>query len=549
LSAPRRLAGFKPVHLLVLVAVAELSIFRLAEPVLKPKPKAPIPLWFTALHDVGLFLLYFGTMLAVGILVVRAMERKPGQPMSEVIQRYSVETFGFGAALAAIVTVLVHPSVMESVFLQVMVALAILAIVARAWIRRDDLGVTIGVSLVAMPLLVHYATYVYGHLVLGQEAVHDGSLIEHAHDWGLLALVGAAMLTPYALCPKPAIRAVTRLGPIIAALVVGGVGAVLVRREYKAALDLASLGAGIDLGPGVSNNDMALYLLAMATLAWTLTATATAESEARREVGLGFGLVVLGGYGFAWPLHFLLPIIGLLVMVEASPRLAEEEAPRGVRPRTPPIDDDVWAAWIGQLAAALRTDDGAEIRTVTVRGDDQTMQTVMAGERNGVPFKARFGRMGHGGTASLVAIDVVAGREVAETMRATFTLYAKPEGIADAHPSPPPAAPSVNIEDPPFMARFRVRGDAGAVTALLDDTLRARAAAMLDGWLAWWQGSSARLRVYPAVGAPMDHPVPIGDLAVRGAGTVERMSGVIDLVTTIAARGLAAPMPAPAVLE
>jgi hypothetical protein len=64
-----------------------------------------------------------------------------------------------------------------------------------------------------------------------------------------------------------------------------------------------------------------------------------------------------------------------------------------------------------------------------------------------------------------------------------------------------------------------------------------------------------RFRVYPAVGAPMDHPVPLSDLAVRGSGTVERMSGVIDLVTAIAARGLHAampdPMPAPepAVLE
>ena len=102
----------------------------------------------------------------------------------------------------------------------------------------------------------------------------------------------------------------------------------LVRREYKAAMDLASLGVGVDLMPGVSNNDMALYLLALATLGWTFTACAIAESEARREVGMGLGLVVLGGYGFAWPMHFLLGVVGLLVMYDASARVNASMARR-----------------------------------------------------------------------------------------------------------------------------------------------------------------------------------------------------------------------------
>jgi len=76
--------------------------------------------------------------------------------------------------------------------------------------------------------------------------------------------------------------------------------------------------------------------------------------------------------------------------------------------------------------------------------------------------------------------------------------------------------------------------------AIFDEPLRARAAAMLDGWVAWWAGACLRYRVYPGLGAPLDHPAPLSELAIRGVGPVDRMVGVIDVLTSIAARGLPA---------
>lgn len=506
-------------------------------PALRPPANAAIPFWYEALDNVGLFIHYFGTMLAIGVLGTRAWElvRARGLAQTALAAVLSV------AGLFALASVVVTPSNGLSFAFHSAWAIALVTIVVIGLVRHEDLGVALGMAVLITPLLVHYGAVLIGYLFLSEDQLHDGNLRERAQDLGVLALVLSALLTPYAFCPKPAVRAVTRIAPLVIALLVGGMGAVLVRREFKAAMDLASFATGVNPLRGLSANDMALYLLALATLSWTLTATASADSESRREVGIGLGLVVLGGYGFGWPLHFLLPVVGLLVMLDAAPRLHDEEAPLAVRPRTPGIDDEAWATWVGQLGTALGGGD-AEIKTVTVRPDPYSTQTVMVGVRHGIHFKARFGRMGQ----SLVVIDVVAGREVADTQRATFTLFAKPEGLGDVHPAPPPAAPSVTVDDAAFMARFRVRGDATAVNTLLDEPLRALAAAMLEGWLAWWQGHSVRFRVYPAVGAQMDHPVPIGELAMRGAGTVERMSGVIDLVTTIAARGLAAP---PAVLE
>jgi hypothetical protein len=533
LSSARRLAGFSPVHLLVLVAVAELSINRLAVPTLRPTPAQPIvPLWFQLLDNLGLLLLYFASTLAVGVVALRAWDSWTSR--AQVPGLAAIGRLATGVALAifaALAAAMLIGDPDLGFALHTAWAAAILAIVVTALARRQDLGVALGLAAIAAPLLLRYVTIFAGNVVLDEEQLGEGMFVERARGWGLHALVLAALVTPYCLAPRPVVRAVTRLAPLVVAMLIGGLGAVLVRREYRMALELAELGVGVNLAPGVPAGDMALYLLAIATLAWTLTSCALAESEARREVGMGLGMVVLGGYAFDWPLHFLLGAVGMLVILDAAPRLRDEEAPRALRPRTPPIDDEAWQRWIGQLAGRLRDGD-AEVRTVTVRDDDGAT-TVMVGERHAVPFKLRLGRV----AGALVSIDVVCAREVPEAQRATFTLHARPEGTREVHPPPPPAAPALRIDDESFAARFRVRGDAAAVARLLDEPLRARAAALLDGWLAWWEGAGLRFRVFPAIGAPLDHPVPISDLAMRGAGTVERLEGVIDLLCAIAARG------------
>jgi len=89
--------------------------------------------------------------------------------------------------------------------------------------------------------------------------------------------------------------------------------------------------------------------------------------------------------------------------------------------------------------------------------------------------------------------------------------------------------------------RFRIR-DAGKLTdALLDEGLRARAKAILDGWMAFWPNRGLRYRVHPGNGAPLDHPIPITELAFRAGGApppVERLVTLIELLSAMAARAL-----------
>src|SRR5690606_30313279 len=125
--------------------------------------------------------------------------------------------------------------------------------------------------------------------------------------------------------PRPFARAVARLVPLAAAVVVSVLGVIIVRQSYEAGMRLASHGLGVDIGPGAPAETLALYLLALSTIAWTLVACVTADAASRRDIGLGIGLVVLGGYGFAWPLQYLVSLVGLMSIGEAAARVAGEE--------------------------------------------------------------------------------------------------------------------------------------------------------------------------------------------------------------------------------
>ncbi len=199
----------------------------------------------------------------------------------------------------------------------------------------------------------------------------------------------------------------------------------------------------------------------------------------------------------------------------------------------------MWQAYVGGLVAALRArgPDGVAVNVVSVRGEHDRQSTVIATEREDATLRVRFERV----SGALVYVDVVCGREVAEERVAALTIAARGDRwmAPGAHPSPPPASPAVRTGDEAFDVRFACHGDGVALYRLLDEPLRARAAAILEGWLAYWAGAGVRWRLFPGRGAPIDHPVPLGDLVVRRAGSAsaERLAGVIELVIAIAARG------------
>jgi hypothetical protein len=311
---------------------------------------------------------------------------------------------------------------------------------------------------------------------------------------------------------------------------------VLLRHQYAVAIMVAKNGVGIDLGPGVSENQMGLYLLALATMVWTIASCALADTAPRRQVALGLVLIALGGYGYTWPLQYLLAVVGLVVMAEAAPALREAEA--GVMlARTPVIDDGVWQTYVTALASGLRRGDAA-VSALTVRGDHDLTTSILVTERAGLPVKLRIERL----DGAVVCLDVICGREVDERQSATFTVAARPDRLmaAGTHPEPPPSGAATRSGDEAFDQRFRLRGDGEQLLRVIDDGARARFAATIDGWVAWWDGRSLRYRVYPGAGAPIDHPIPISDLALRRAGQADRLVAVVELLAAVAATGLAA---------
>ena len=146
----------------------------------------------------------------------------------------------------------------------------------------------------------------------------------------------------------------------------------------------------------------------------------------------------------------------------------------------------------------------------------------------------------------VLALDVTLGKEIDELRGATFSVWAIPDCALGASPPGPPAAPPFKTGDAQFDQRFKSRGNAVAFGKLLDDGLRARAVATLDGWLAFWEPEGLRYRVYPGRGAPLDHPMPLSDLALCRPAPPERLVAVIVLLVEIAARGvIAAPIGQP----
>lgn len=519
------------IHVLVVVAVLEVAINRVAVPMLRPVGAAP-PTWHTVLDYAGLFLFYFAGALAAAVLIARGIGqlRAPQDRRDAIAHAAVIAT----AALAAIPLVVVVPSGV-TLALELAFAVAVLALVVSAYGRGRDLGAQLALPLLALPLLLHVVAAIGGELVWPARTFDGpGPALARA---GLACLCLAALVTPYGFAPRPFTRAVTRPIPVLVAMIVAAVGAVLTRTWYPVAAEIAGLAVGVDVAQGAPDPRLALYLLAIATFAWTLASNALAASPARRQIGAGLALIVLGGYAFKWPHHYLLPLLGIALIADATRRVRDEELDAlPLVAEAPPVSDAAWSTYTAALATALRRV-LADVHSLTMRGDAGLTSTVIVGERDGRTVRTRIERI----DGCVLALDVVIGREIDEARAATLTLWANPERGAGANPPGPPATPALRSGDAQFDARFRIRGSAPVLAQVFDDGLRARAVATLDGWLALWDGESVRYRVYPGRGAPLDHPLPLSDLALgKQPATGERFVAVIELLCELAARGLPA---------
>lgn len=523
--------------------VAEVVIGRLIVRGLEKKPifikgqaqKVVPSTWFVALDYVALFLTYFVALLGVIVLVQRVMERSSdanrGPLSTRIMNGADAATAALMAAVAAFATV-ADPDVVQT-FLHI----TLLGVggyqVARVWSARGDLGAAVGITIVGAPILLYCSASLLAGQLWTEDQMLGGEAKASINKLARNALVIAAIASPYCLSPRPFARSMTRVLPFVVALAIAGAGAVALRLDYPSTVKAVNRVLGLDLRVDAPQDQIALYLLAFATITWTTVACMSAPSPARRRIGFGLALLVLAGHGFAWPASFATAAVGLALLGDGAIRVRDEERAAFV-PVTPAIDDDAWQSFVSNLVAALRklTGDDSSVSAVSVRGEGEHTSTVVVTERHGVPVRLRIERMAR----AVVVIDVVCGREVDAGRTATWSMVAR-----STHPEPPPAGPVMRADDAPFDERFRCRGDRDSMLALLDGGKRARAAASLDGWLAYWNGQSLRHRVFPGQGAPMDLPIPLSQLAMERRATpesVERLVRVVELCAEIAAPGL-----------
>ncbi|WP_152629462.1 hypothetical protein [Haliangium ochraceum] len=571
------------VHLLLLVATTELALNRLATKELRPIGELAIPWWHLVLDHVGLFLQHFTAALAVGI-TARALWRLSRAPHRYATPlRWGLSATGALFLATALPALIIAPDERISMLFEAAFAGVLLCLIAAQFSSRGHLASKAGVLLftlpLAVPVLAPLLLQVFGD---GEALWNDAG--ERIYQTGQWTMVVAALLSPYCFAPRPVLSGAARLGPLLVAALVAALGVVILRQHYEVGMRLAFHGFGIDIGPGAPSQFLIMYLVAAATIAWTLAACLSADAPARRDIGVGIGLVVMGGYGFAWPLQYLLGVVGLLTISNAALRVRDEERGQGQRAMAtaPPIAATAWDRYTRALAAALRDfadgdvslltvreRDGAALASTAARGSDSgTSGDAEAADGSPVPVQssederdsisagptATHLHLQRGGRDVFVrierqhaqgavrCIDVLCGQEPEPGEAPVWTLYALPEKLLGIgmHPEPPATDAAIaQIDDPAFAQRFRVRDAGGWSARLLDSGLRARVAAMIDGWMALWPERCLHYRVHPGHGAPLDHPLPITELAFRGSSATpdpERMVILIALLVDIARR-------------
>ena len=538
MSFRRRLAQLDLVVVVVLAVALELALNRLATNVLRPPGARPPPSWHRVIDQAGLFLLYGASLLALGacvwktweLLLRRDLIAEPVRLAMAGASSVFLALAGWSICASAPRSLSFH---LESIF-----TLFLLLVGMALTLRPGDRRARLGYLAVIAPLLLHYYATFALNLLLGPEAARASSIPDRARAIGQYSLAAVGLCTPLLLGPRPLLRSFARPAPLVVAGFVGALAAITLREHYEAAVEIAWNGLGIELGPGAPGWLLTTYVLAITAVTWTLAATLSSTSPARRSIGVGLLLVVLAGYSYAWPLYLLCATLGALAVADGALHVREEEDDARVRTALGPgahLAPTIWRAYVDALAGAL----GAEARLAP---RDDVEETCLTGQRRGLPFTLRILRA----ISGLHAIEVTLGDAPAdEHVEPSWTLAARDAPRAGPrHPAPPfTRAPGASTGDEVFDRRFRLQDGRALTGQLLDDDLRARAAALLDGWIAVWPARGLRYRVYPGRGAPVDHPIPVGDLARHGdpAAASEHLTRVVDLLAELAVRAGVAP--------
>ncbi|KAB2882262.1 MAG: hypothetical protein F9K40_23555, partial [Kofleriaceae bacterium] len=307
-------SGLRSLELVMLAGVvAEVVIGRLLVRGLEPKPvfikgqaqTIVPPTWFVVLDYVALFLLYFVALMGVIVLAQR-------------VRKLSVDAVTAAAMAAVTAIAAVHDPEAVQTFLH----FALLGVaghhIVRVWLARADLGAAIGTTIIALPILVYCTASLLSGYIWTEDQMLGGEARASIGRLARNALVIAAIASPYCLAPRPFARSMTRVLPFVIALVIAGAGAAALRVDYPETVKAVNRVLGLDLRVDAPQDQIALYLLAFATITWTTVACITAPSAARRRIGFGLAMLVLAGHGFAWPASFVTAAVGLTLLADGG---------------------------------------------------------------------------------------------------------------------------------------------------------------------------------------------------------------------------------------
>ena len=225
----------------------------------------------------------------------------------------------------------------------------------------------------------------------------------------------------------------------------------------------------------------------------------------------------------------------------------EELAALPLSTETPPIPDTDVVDLRRRGRAQGSSARSGEVHSLTTRGEGGLLSSVIVGDVDGLPVRdadradrwqraraRRRDRARHRRAPRLDADGV--GDRPARARR-------EPGGATGRAAVQDRRRRSSTSGSRPAATRSRSRSCSTRSCAL-------RAVTTLDGWLAYWERESLRYRVYPGRGAPLDHPMPLSDLALGRAAThADRLVAVIELLVDLARRGvIAAPVAEPAAL-
>lgn len=530
------------------VMVVELALNRLAVPALRPATETPEQ-WHRSLDHLALFTFHFASALSVGVVALLLWRAVNDERYSKPI-RGLLAVSGTVFSGVALYSVIRSPTIATQFTMQSVFSLTVVIVIISQLRLTGDPWVKLGVIVLATPILLQYyapfVLHLFDHADLSlYPNIPNKDLPARMREWGQHVVVLAALVSPYLFAPRPIRLSVPRPAPLVIAAFVGLIAGIILREQREVGMELAMLGLGFDIGPpGAPRTIEALYLLALTSVTWTLVSCLIADSPSRRRIGVGIGLIVIGGYAYEWPLQYLVAMIGLLVIADASDDVAEEESSLAAAERAfhlPPISSETWRAFVDTALAALREweDDGAKgAQTIASDKGQGIVETHIVAQKRGVAVQIMITRAHD----AVHMIDVLCGRRPPENQEPDWTLHARSDRVLaiGSHPEPPPTtASAVKIHDAPFDRRFRVRDRDKFTDQLFDDGLRVRATVVVDGWLAYWKGSTLYYRVFPGRGAPLDTPIPISELAMRGADappSVEKLLGLLNLLTEIAER-------------